>query len=166
MRALLGLLGLLLAGLFTAVLVAGCGGGEGDRSAVATGITGTVPTPTRTPTERPTTTREDVVSPPTTTRDEVIPPQTVTREETQTETAVVTAIRTETTSLTATITTETTGITPAAAAAAGAAAASSQDESEDTTDWGWVAFGVLAGLVVIGLVVWWIRRRHTAKPAT
>src|SRR3954454_23835986 len=88
MRALLGLLGLLVAGLFTAVLVAGCGGGEGGRSAVPTGVTGTVPTPTRTPTERPATTREAVAWPPPTTRDEVIPPQTVTREETQTETAV------------------------------------------------------------------------------
>ena len=53
----------------------------------------------------------------------------------------------------------TTGITPAGAAAAGAAVAMSEAE-EDTTDWGWVAFGILAAAVLVGGLVLLLRRRH------
>jgi hypothetical protein len=56
-------------------------------------------------------------------------------------------------------------VNPAAAAAAGAAAASNNAEAESTTDWGWIAFGILALAVLTGGIVWWIRRRRsTATP--
>jgi hypothetical protein len=54
-------------------------------------------------------------------------------------------------------------ITPGAAAAAGAAAASTQEESSssgDSTQWGWIAFGVLAAAVLIFTIVWLVRKRH------
>src|SRR5262249_26147689 len=68
---------------------------------------------------------------------------------------------TVTTSHTVTVTT-TTGGNPGAAAAAGAAAASSGEE--DSTDWGWVAFAILAFGVCVGAIVWWWRGRHPATP--
>ena len=68
---------------------------------------------------------------------------------------------TVTATLTTTVTT-TEGVSPAAAAAA-AAAASESEEGLTSTEWGWVAFGLLAAAVVIGGVVWWVRRRSAAK---
>jgi cobalamin biosynthesis Mg chelatase CobN len=57
----------------------------------------------------------------------------------------------------------TTGVSPAAAARAGAAAATQNQSSTDSTDWGWVAFGILAAAVIGGGTVWLVRRR---RPAT
>ena len=37
------------------------------------------------------------------------------------------------------------------------AAASQQQTS---TQWGWIAFGILAAVVIVGGVVWWFRRRR------
>ena len=37
--------------------------------------------------------------------------------------------------------------------------------SDDSTDWGWVAFGVLAFGLVVGGVVWWWRGRHQKRDA-
>jgi len=51
-------------------------------------------------------------------------------------------------------------VSPAGAAVAGAALASQNQETESTTQWGWIAFGILAAAVLIGGIVWWIRRRH------
>jgi cobalamin biosynthesis Mg chelatase CobN len=79
---------------------------------------------------------------------------TITRGETQTATIVQTTTVTPVPPATST---ESSGVNPAAAAAA--AAAASNDE-ESSTDWGWVAFGILAGAVLIFGVVWWLRRRH------
>ena len=56
--------------------------------------------------------------------------------------------------------TVTTTVNPTGAAVVGAAAASSSDDSG--TDWGWVAFAVLAGLVVIFGIVWLVRRPRRA----
>jgi hypothetical protein len=61
----------------------------------------------------------------------------------------------------ATTVTETTGVSPAAAAAAAAAAES--DEGLSSTEWGWVAFGVLAAAVVLGGIVWGLRKRSAAR---
>ena len=52
-------------------------------------------------------------------------------------------------------------IKAAAAAAAGAAAASNNEETSGT-QWGWIAFGVLAAAVLVGGLVWWLRKRHSA----
>jgi hypothetical protein len=63
-----------------------------------------------------------------------------------------------------TATTTSSSVNPAAAAAAGAAVASSQDQSsESTTDWGWIAFGILAGAVLIFGIVWLVRRHGKGK---
>jgi hypothetical protein len=92
----------------------------------------------------------DTVSTATTTTVE----STSSEESTTTETAT-----TQTRPVSATITVTTT-VNPTGAAVVGAAAASSQDDSG--TDWGWVAFAVLAGLVVIFGIVWLVRRPRRA----
>ena len=60
---------------------------------------------------------------------------------------------------TVTVTT-TEGVNPAAAAAA--AAASEDDDGLTSTEWGWVAFALLAAAVVVGGIVWWLRKRSAA----
>ena len=79
-------------------------------------------------------------------------------------TVVPTAATTETTPSTTVATTATTatsgGISPGAAAAAcAAAAANNQPEESGKTDWGWVAFAILAFGVLVGGLVWWWKRQ-------
>ena len=47
--------------------------------------------------------------------------------------------------------------------AAAAAAASEEDDELGSSEWGWIAFGVLALAVAVGGVVWWLRKRSSAK---
>jgi cobalamin biosynthesis Mg chelatase CobN len=151
-----------LCALFALGIVAGCGsGGGGERTAALTGLTGaTVSTPTRSvaaPTLPDPTVPERTIT-------ETSPAETVTAQETRT--AVVerttTAVQTQPVTITAT----TTAVSPAAAAAAGAAVATQQEDEESTTQWGWIAFGILALAVIVFAIVWWIRRRQSARPAT
>ena len=88
--------------------------------------------------------------------------ESTTSAETTTTTETATT-STETGPVSATITVTTT-VNPTGAAVVGAAAASSKDESE-TTDWGWVAFGILAAVVVIGGIVWLVVRRRGPRTA-
>jgi hypothetical protein len=56
-----------------------------------------------------------------------------------------------------------TAVSPAAAAKAGAAAAQQSQSSSDSTDWGWVAFGILAAAVIGGGTVWLVHRRRPSR---
>ena len=76
--------------------------------------------------------------------------------ETVTETETQTVTETAPQAVTTTVTT-TTGVPPAAAAAAGAAVASDEDDGLTSSEWGWIAFGVLAAAVVVFGIVWWLR---------
>jgi hypothetical protein len=38
-----------------------------------------------------------------------------------------------------------------------------QESSSSSTDWGWVAFGILAAAVVGGAIVWLVRRHSANK---
>lgn len=167
--------GAALLGLLAAFALGSCGGG-GEAIGTAAGtlsLTGaslparTAPsavTETMTLTETAAAVTETV----TMTETSAAPADTapaVTETETETETVTVTETApAETTSAPAveTVTVTTTeGVTPAAAAAA-AAAASEGDDGLTSTEWGWVAFGLLAFAVVVGGIVWWLRKRSAA----
>ena len=144
--ATLGLLGLLA----SAVLVA-----QGGRAAsLATTLTSTVPTVTGSEGPR-------IVTLPTETLTETVPGETI---EKILPAETVTVSQTETTTVTET---SAVAVVRPGAAAAGAAAAASQEEADtSSTQWGWIAFGILAfGCVVVG-VVWLIRRSKRHKAAT
>jgi hypothetical protein len=93
---------------------------------------------------------------------QIVPPRTDTVVQTetqiQTQTATVAAPPPATTTVAATTTS---GVSPAGAAAAGAAAAANKNEETSSTQWGWIAFGVLAAAVLVGGFVWLLRRRHS-----
>jgi cobalamin biosynthesis Mg chelatase CobN len=82
----------------------------------------------------------------------IVPAETVTIAQTETttvsETSAVAIVR------------------PGAVAAAGAAAASQEESDTSSTQWGWIAFGILAFAGVVGGVVWWIRRSKGHKAPT
>jgi cytoskeletal protein RodZ len=80
--------------------------------------------------------------------------ETTTAETTTAETT--TAEATTTIELTAGQTTTVNRIGAGAVAVIGEAAASSQQESE--TQWGWIAFGILAAGVIVFGIVWLVRR--------
>lgn len=101
----------------------------------------------------------DTVSTTTTTAESTTSTESTTTT-TETATTEPAATSTATTPVSGTITVTTT-VNPTGAAVVGAAAAS-QDESE--TDWGWIAFGILAALVVILGIVWLVGRRRP-RPA-
>jgi cobalamin biosynthesis Mg chelatase CobN len=134
-----------LALLFVLGIIAGCGGG-GDKTAALTASS--APTRNGSLPERTVT--------------ETTPAQTVTTQETRTAIVARTSTAVQTQSVTTTA--ATTGVSAAAAAAAGAAVATQEDSS--STQWGWLAFGILTLGVIVFAIVWWIRRRHAAKPAT
>ncbi len=91
---------------------------------------------------------------PTTTDTTTAPTDTSTTESTTTEPAPGT-----TTTVQLTTTTTGAGVSPGGAAVVGAAAAASKEES--STQWGWIAFGILAGVVIVFGIVWLVRRsRH------
>jgi hypothetical protein len=83
----------------------------------------------------------------------------VTPTQIHTQTATVAAPPPATTTIAATTTS---GVSPAAAAAAGAAAASNKNEETSSTQWGWIAFGILAAAVLVTGLVWWLRKRGSA----
>ena len=89
-----------------------------------------------------------------TTTAETTTAETTTAETTTAETT--TAVATTTIELTAGQTTTVNRIGAGAVAVIGEAAASSQQESE--TQWGWIAFGILAAAVVVFGIVWLVRR--------
>jgi hypothetical protein len=169
-----GILGVLL----SVVLVACGGSGSSTRTATLSAptrslaaVTETAPADTAPAGPVTVTTPAETITEtlPGETVEQVLPPETVTISETQTATVTETSAiaivpppsTTETTS---------TGVNPAAAAAAGAAAAAAKNEEADTssTDWGWIAFAILAGALVVGGIVWLVKRRSskggTAQP--
>jgi len=172
-----------LLGVIAALAAAGCGGGGG---ALPTTRTGTLPSITRPTTTSPpqgetqttvtfeTTTEEPIeapVYPPATVTEtlpavtETLPARTVTVATTETLPATTETLPATTATLPATTVT-TTIVNPAGAAAAGAAVASaSQEEPAEETPWGWIAFGILAAVVLIGGLVWWLRKRAERKKA-
>ena len=135
--------------LFAVGFLAACGGGNGSAGGTLTsGGTRTTPTRSTPSVTAPTRSTPTVTAP---TR------STATVTESQTTTVVAVTPPPATTTTTGATTTSG-GVSPAAAAAAAAAAASQDDESS-STQWGWIAFGILAGAVLIGGIVWWWRRR-------
>ena len=180
--------GAALLGLVGAVALGSCGGG--DSVAVGTGtITRSLPsvpvvtesvtvaqpgaaaTETVTVTETaPAATGTTAVVTETVTLTETAPTVTeIAPAETETVTVTETAPAEATeaapaVTVTETVTVTTTeGVSPAAAAAAGAAAGSADEDGLTSSEWGWVAFGVLAAAVAIGGIVMWLRRRSAAK---
>ena len=99
------------------------------------------------------TTSSDATTPETTTA----PTETTAPESTTIETAPVT-----TTTVQLTTTTTGGGVSPGGAAVAGAAgAAAAASKNESSTQWGWIAFGILAAAVIVFGIVWLVRRpRH------
>jgi len=135
--AILGLLGLL-----ASVLLFAHAGRAASFDAVAT-LTSTVPAETGPVT----------VTAPAETLTETLPGETIERI---LPAETVTVAQTETTTVT-----ETSAIAvvrPGAVAAAGAAASSQEAAESSSTQWGWIAFGILAFAAVVVGVVWWIRR--------
>ena len=168
-------------GVVAALAIAGCGSGGGALTTVRTSTRPTVSHPIATTTEGETavtltftdqtTTEEAPVVPPVTVTEtfpavtETLPASTVTVIKTQTQTQPVTTETLPATTETLPATTvTTTAVNPAAAAAAGAAVATAnQAEPAEETPWGWIAFGILAAAVLIGGLVWWLRKRAERK---
>ena len=96
-------------------------------------------------------------APPTTSDTTTAATEPVTTEITTTETTPA-----GTTTIELTTTTSGAGLSPGGAAVVGAAAASSDDGSD--TQWGWIAFGILAAAVIVFGIVWLVRRsRHASS---
>jgi hypothetical protein len=142
-------------GVLSAVGVSGCGGGEGstalstrlDETRLILTLTIGSTTAERTTPTRPTTTTRPTT--PTATRTTPSPP-TVTRtvatttvSVTQSETTVVAPIAPVTTVVTTT-----------------AVVAVAETTEPESTQWGWISFGILAAAVIVAGIVWWLRGRH------
>ena len=146
--AMLGLLGLL-----ASVVLVAQGGRAASLKAAAT-LTSTVPDETAS--EGPLT-----VTLPVETLTETVPGETIERV---LPAETVTVSQTETTTVTQTSAVAV--VRPGAAAAAGAAAASQEEADTSSTQWGWIAFGILAFACIVFGVVWLIRRSKRHKAAT
>jgi cobalamin biosynthesis Mg chelatase CobN len=133
----------LLLTLFTVGLLAGTGSAHVGRLAAAV-------------TTSTTATAEDTATAETTSTE-------TTTEETSTETTTAETPATTTIELTTPGSTTVTSISPGGAVVVGAAAASQQQDDSDT-QWGWIAFGILAAAVVIFGIVWFVRRPRHATP--
>ena len=147
--AILGLLGLL-----ASVALVAQGGRAANLNAVAATLTSTVPA--QPALEGPTT-----VTLPSETLTETVPGETIERV---LPAETVTVSQTETTTVTQTSAVAV--VRPGAAAAAGAAAASQEEADTSSTEWGWIAFGILAFACIVFGVVWLIRRSKRHKQAT
>ncbi len=170
-------------GLVAALALGSCGGGGGDALETGTitrSLPTTVSTPARTEPAAPAVTitetevvTETVTEPGAAVTETVTEPGAAVTETAPTTTqppaTTVTVTETETQTVTeaaqavTTTVTTTEGVPPAAAAAAGAAVASDEDDGLTSSEWGWIAFGVLAVAVVVGGIAWWLRRRSSAK---
>ncbi len=99
-----------------------------------------------------TSTETTTSAPPTTSDATTATSETTTAEETTTEDDT----RRHCCTVQLTTTTTQAGLGPGGAAVVGAAAASSTDDSD--TQWGWIAFGILAAAVIVFGIVWLVRR--------
>ena len=153
--------------LFAVGFLAACGGGNGSAGGTLTSG-GTRTTPTRsTPSVTAPTRSTPTVTAPTRSTPTVTAPTRSTATVTESQTTTVVAVTPPPATTTTTGATTTSGGVSPAAAAAAAAAAASQDDESSSTQWGWIAFGILAGAVLIGGIVWWWRRRSAnAKTKT
>ena len=146
--AILGLLGLL-----ASVVLVAQGGKAASLNAISVTLTSTAPAEAAA--EDPTT-----VTLPAETLTETVPGETIERV---LPAETVTVSQTETTTVTQTSAVAV--VRPGAAAAAGAAAASQEEADTSSTQWGWIAFGILAFACVVFGVVWLIRRSKGHKAA-
>ncbi len=141
---------LVLLGLLASVLVFAHAGRAASADNVAATLTSSVPAETGPVTVTvPAETFTETV--PDATIERVVPAETVTVAQTETTTV------TETSAIAV--------VRPGAAAAA-AAAASNEEADTSSTQWGWIAFGILAFAGIVGGVVWWIRRSKAHKAST
>ena len=147
--AILGLLGLL-----ASVVLVAQGGRAASLNAISVTLTSTAPAEAAA--EGPAT-----VTLPAETLTETVPGETIERV---LPVETVTVSQTETTTVTQTSAVAV--VRPGAAAAAGAAAASQEEaDTSSSTQWGWIAFGILAFACVVFGVVWLIRRSKGHKAA-
>jgi hypothetical protein len=82
---------------------------------------------------------------------------------TETTTAETTTAQTTTIQLTAGQTTTVNRIGAGGVAVIGAASGAEVPQSESETQWGWIAFGILAAAVVVFGIVWLVRRPKHAS---
>src|SRR6185312_10560880 len=114
---------------------------------------GTRTTPTRsTPTVTAPTRSTPTVTAPTRSTPTVTTPTRSTQTVTESQTTTVVAVTPPPATTTTSGATTTSGVSPAAVAAA--AAASQNDDESSSTQWGWIAFAILAAAVLIGGIVW------------
>jgi cobalamin biosynthesis Mg chelatase CobN len=137
-------------GLLAAVLLVTHDGRAASFDAVSATLTSSVPTETALEGPRAITLPAETVTEtvPGETVERVLPAETVTVS--QTETATVTE-------------TSAVAVVRPGAAVAGAAAASQEETDTSSTQWGWIAFGILALACVVFGVVWLIRRSKGHK---
>ena len=105
-----------------------------------------------------TTSTESTTSAPPTTSETTTAPA----EPSTTESATIETTPAVTATVQLTTTTTQAGLSPGGAAVVGAAAATSDEDSD--TQWGWIAFGILAAAVIVFGIVWLVRRSRHHRP--